>query len=101
MQILNSIDYTVIIVYLAALVGLGFYLQRKAAQSIQDYFLGGNTLPWWALGMSGMASYLDIAGTMLIVSFIFMLGPRGLFIEFRGGACLVLAFTLVWTGKWH
>ena len=30
------------------------------------------------------------AGTMVIVSFLFMLGPRGLFIEFRGGAVLVL-----------
>ncbi len=101
MHFLNSIDYTVIVIYLSVLIALGFYLQKKASNSIQDYFLGGNTLPWWALGISGMASYLDIAGTMLIVSFLFMLGPRGLFIEFRGGACLLLSFMLVWTGKYH
>ncbi|MBN1541407.1 sodium:solute symporter [candidate division KSB1 bacterium] len=77
------------------------YLQRKASRSVQEYFLAGNSLPWWALGVSGMASYLDIAGTMLIVSFIYMLGPRGLLIEFRGGACLLLSFMLVWTGKYH
>ncbi|MBD3289656.1 sodium:solute symporter [candidate division KSB1 bacterium] len=100
-NLLNSVDYSVIVVYLAVLIALGLYLQKKASNSIQDYFLGGNTLPWWALGVSGMASYLDIAGTMLIVSFIFMLGPRGLFIEFRGGACLLLSFMLVWTGKYH
>ncbi|MBN2012777.1 sodium:solute symporter [candidate division KSB1 bacterium] len=101
MNYLNSVDYTVIVVYLTILIGLGFYLQKRASQSIQDYFLGGNTLPWWALGISGMASYLDIAGTMLIVSFLFILGPRGLFIEFRGGACLLLSFTMIWAGKWH
>src|SRR5208283_131997 len=39
--------------------------------------------------------------TMLITSFLYMLGPRGLFIEFRGGAVLILAFMLVYTGKWH
>ena len=101
MSFLNSVDYTVILVYLCVLIGLGLYLRKKATKSIQDYFLGGNTLPWWALGISGMASYLDIAGTMLIVSFLFMLGPRGLFIEFRGGACLLLSFMLIWTGKYH
>jgi SSS family solute:Na+ symporter len=100
-DLLNSVDYTVILVYLCILVGLGFYLQRRASKSIEDYFLGGNKLPWWALGVSGMASYLDIAGTMLIVSFLFLLGPRGLYIEFRGGACLLLSFILVWAGKWH
>ena len=38
---------------------------------------------------------------MIIVSFLFLLGPRGLFIEFRGGAVLVLAVAMLWTGKWH
>ncbi len=38
---------------------------------------------------------------MIITSFLFMLGPRGLFIEFRGGAVLILAFLMAYTGKWH
>ncbi|MBN1292444.1 MAG: sodium:solute symporter [Candidatus Latescibacteria bacterium] len=76
-------------------------LKRMASQSLDDYFLGGRKLPWWALGVSGMASYLDITGTMIIVSFLFMLGPRGLFIEFRGGAVLPLAFMMIFSGKWH
>lgn len=101
MRYLNSIDYTVIVVYFFILIGLGLYLRKMASQSIEDYFLGGRKLPWWALGISGMASWLDITGTMIIVSFLFMLGPRGLFIEFRGGAVLPLAFMLIFSGKWH
>ena len=101
MSYLNGFDYTVIGLYFAALVGLGLILQRKASASIEDYFIGGRKLPWWALGVSGMASFLDVTGTMIIVSFLFMLGPRGLFIEFRGGAVLVLAFMMLWGGKWH
>jgi len=100
-QYLNAVDYTVMAVYFAILVGLGFYLKRMASASLEDYFLGGKKLPWWALGVSGMASFLDITGTMIIVSFLYMLGPRGLFIEFRGGAVLVLAFAMIWVGKWH
>ncbi|MCK4960189.1 MAG: sodium:solute symporter, partial [Planctomycetes bacterium] len=34
-------------------------------------------------------------------SFLYMLGPRGLFIEFRGGAVLILTVMLLWSGKWH
>ena len=101
MDYLQTHDYVIIAVYLLALVGLGFYLQKRASASVEDYIVGGRNLPWWMLGFSGMASFLDVAGTMLIVSFLFMLGPRGLFIEFRGGAVLVLAIMMLWTGKWH
>ena len=101
MNYLNKLDYTVILIYFSLLITLGMYLRKKASASLEDYFLGGKKLPWWALGVSGMASFLDITGTMIIVSFLFMLGPRGLFIEFRGGAVLVLPFMLLWAGKWH
>ena len=101
MNYLSTLDYSIIIVYFLCLVGLGVYLQKKASKSLEDYFLGGRKLPWWALGISGMASFFDIAGTMLIVSFLYIIGPRGLFIEFRGGAVLVLAVMMLWTGKWH
>ncbi len=98
---LNGIDYTVILGYLGALIVLGVALERMASKSLDDYFIGGRRLPWWALGVSGMAYFLDMTGTMIITSFLFLLGPRGLFIEFRGGAVLALAFMMLWGGKWH
>ena len=98
---LNTLDYAVIGGYFAALVVLGLALERMASKSIEDYFIGGRRLPWWALGVSGMAYFLDMTGTMVITSFLYLLGPRGLFIEFRGGACLGLAFMMLWGGKWH
>jgi Na+/proline symporter len=98
---LNTIDYSVIGFYFIALVVLGLVLERMASKSVEDYFIGGRRLPWWALGVSGMAFFLDMTGTMIITSFLYMLGPRGLFIEFRGGAVLVLAFMMLWGGKWH
>ncbi len=98
---LNSIDYTVIVVYFIVLLALGVYLQRRASSNIESYFLGGHKVPWWAMGISGMASFLDMAGTMLIVSFLFMMGPRGLYIEIRAGAALVLSFAMAWLAAWH
>ncbi len=98
---LNWIDYTIIALYACVLIGMTVYLKKLASASLEDYLVGGRSLPWWMLGVSGMASYLDVAGTMVIVSFLYMLGPRGLFIEFRGGAVLVLVIMMLWTGKWH
>ncbi|MDD5133782.1 MAG: sodium:solute symporter [Phycisphaerae bacterium] len=101
MSSLNFVDYTVIVIYFSILIGMGLYLQKRASASLEDYFLAGRSLPWWALGITGMAAWLDVTGTMIITSFLFLLGPRGLFIEFRGGAVLIAAVIMLWTGKWY
>ncbi len=97
----GTLDYAFMAFYVVILIGLGFYLKRLASRSLANYITGAQNIPWWAMGVSGMASFLDLAGTAVIVSFLFLLGPQGLFVEFRGGAVLVLAFMMLWTGKWH
>jgi solute:Na+ symporter, SSS family len=98
---LDKPDYVVIGVYFAAMIAVGIVLQRKASQNMQSYFLAEKRLPWWMLGVSGMGYSFDVAGTMLIVSLLYILGPRGLYIEFRGGVSLALLCQMLWTGKWH
>ena len=101
MTSLSFLDYGLIIGYFAVLVVVGFYFRKMASSSLDDYFLGGRNLPWWALGISGMAAWLDLTGTMLITSLLFLLGPSGLFLELRGGVGLVLVFMFIFIGKWH
>jgi SSS family solute:Na+ symporter len=101
MRYLGTGDYAVIIIYFAILIGIGFVLRKKAAESVESYFLAGRKLPWWALGLSQMTFWFDMTGTMIITSFLFLLGPRGIYVEFRGGAGLVLIFFMLWAGKWH
>ncbi len=96
-----TIDYTIVIVYLLAMIGVGVYFQRKASSSINSYFLGERGMPWWALGASGMSSNLDISGTMINTAFIFALGAAGFFIEIRGGVTLIMAFLMIFQGKWN
>jgi Na+/proline symporter len=98
---LQGLDYAVIIVYLVITLLIGFILTKRASKSIDDFFLGGRKLPWWALGASGMASNTDISGTMVAVGLVYVLGVTGLFIEIRGGVVLVMAFFLVFMGKWN
>ena len=101
MNKLNYIDYSMIVGYFSVLILIGLYLKKRASASMNDYFLGGKKLPWWALGISGMAAWLDMTGTMVVVSFLYMMGPRALFIEFRGATGLVLVFLMLWVGRWY
>ena len=98
---MHAIDYAVIGVYIAAMMGVGLWAQRRASQSIDGFFLGNNQMPWWALGASGMASNLDVSGTMVIAALVYALGMDGFFVEIRGGVVLVMAFFMVFMGKWN
>ena len=98
---MNTIDLVIVIIYLLAIVVVGLLVQKKASQGIDSYFLGNRKLPWWVLGASGMASNTDIAGTMINTAFIYALGTKGFFIEIRGGVTLIMAFLMVFMGKWN
>lgn len=97
---LALVDQLIILGYLVIVMLLGVVLSRVASQGIEDYFLGGRTIPWWVLGASGTASNFDMTGTMAIVTAIYLLGYKGFWITLRGGAALPLAFILVYMGKW-
>ncbi|NBO39487.1 sodium:solute symporter, partial [bacterium] len=99
-NLLGGLDYAVIGVYLVGIIILGLWLERKARTSIDAFFLGNRDLPWWALGASGMASNTDIAGTMVIAALVYSLGVKGFFIEIRGGIVLIMAFFMIFMGKW-
>ena len=98
---MSAIDYFIIVVYLGAVVGVGVYMQRRAKSGIDAYFLGDRSLPWWALGASGMTSNMDVSGTMINTALVFALGVSGFFIEIRGGVTLIMAFLMIFMGKWN
>ncbi len=61
---LTGIDYFVVIAYLIGILLLGYYFKRFVDTS-EDYFLGGRSLPFWAIGMSIVVSdigALDFVG---------------------------------------
>ncbi|MCB0732313.1 MAG: sodium/solute symporter [Ignavibacteriae bacterium] len=61
---LAGIDYFVVISYLVGIMILGYYF-KKYVNDTDDYFLGGRTLPFWAIGMSIVVSdigALDFVG---------------------------------------
>jgi len=101
MNFLPIADWAIIAGYFAITLVVGLWMTKRASSSLDEYFLAGRSLPWWLLGIAGMTAWFDMTGTMIITSFLYMLGPRGLFVEFRGGAGLPLAFMLCFLAKWY
>ncbi len=74
---LNIIDSSIIIIYLVAVVLMGLWLRTRAGEGMDAYFLGGRSIPWYVLGVSNASSMFDIAGTMWLVSMLFVYGLKG------------------------
>lgn len=52
------INYAVLFGYLLAMVGVGVYFTRKN-KNTNDFFRGGQSIPWWAAGCSIFATMLS------------------------------------------
>ena len=51
--LLRWLDWIVIVVYLASMVGMGLYFYlREKRNSTSDFFVGGRQIPFWAAGIS-------------------------------------------------
>jgi len=75
-------------------------MERRAGKNIDAYFLGGQSMPWWLLGMSGSSTYFDITGTMWMVSTFYLLGVRGMWEHWFW--CFPFAgFLFAYKGKWN
>ena len=96
-----TVDLLIAAAYCLAVPVVGLALARRASAGLDAYFLGNRRFGPLLMGVSGMTDWFDLSGTMVITSLLFLFGPRGLFVECRGGVVLVLAFLMLWTGKWH
>ncbi len=77
---LHTIDLAIIFGYIVATIAIGFWISKKASKSIDNYFLGGNTIPWYMLGLSNASGMFDISGTMWMVYLLFVYGMKSVWI---------------------
>jgi Na+/proline symporter len=77
---LHTLDIIIIVAYLLSTVLIGYWVSNRASRSMQDYFLGGNSMPWYMLGISNASGMFDISGTMLLVSWMFVYGIKSVWI---------------------
>jgi Na+/proline symporter len=77
---LHAVDIAIIVAYLCLSVFVGYWVSNRASKDIRSYFLGGNTMPWYVLGVSDASGMFDIAGTMWLVYIMFVYGLKSVWI---------------------
>lgn len=97
---MSTLDNSIIIIYFVLLVAVGLVVSRRGRKSVEGYFLGERSMPWYILGVAGMATFVDLAGTAFQVAFFFLMGAKGFWVGFQGNVALLLAFFMIFMGKW-
>jgi Na+/proline symporter len=92
---MHWIDWGILVAYLVWIVWDGLRLTKKADQ-LEGYFLASRSIPWWAAGLSVMATQLSAITMIGTTGQGYVDGMR--FIQFYYGlplAMLILSVTLV------
>lgn len=96
---LATIDVFVILTYLVGTLVIGFWVSKHAAKNMKNYFLGGNKLSWFTLGLSNASGQFDISGTMLMVYWMFIYGLKSVFLPWLWPAfnqIFLMIFLSIW-----
>lgn len=101
---LTTVDLAVLAVYFAATLAIGFWISRRASRSLRSYFLGGNSVPWYALGLSNASGMFDISGTMVMVAWLFVYGLKSVWIPWLWpvfNQVFMMVYLSVWLRRSH
>jgi SSS family solute:Na+ symporter len=96
---MQPIDLTIILAYLAITIAIGLYARRRAARSLEAYYLGDKTLPWYMLGISNASGMFDISGTMWLVTLCVVYGLKSVWIPWLWpvfNQIFLLAYLSIW-----
>ena len=91
----GSIDVVIVVAYVVVTVIVGLLLSRKATTSVDHYFVGGRSLPWWLAGTSMVASAFAIDTPLGITGLVAEHGIQGVWFAWAfaiGGAGAFNAF---------
>ena len=96
---LSALDTGIILTYLALTLFFGFWISRYASKNLKAYFLGGNEIPWYFLGLSNASGMFDISGTMWTVTIFFVYGLKSAWIPWLWpvwNQVFVMVFLALW-----
>ncbi len=96
---LATIDLAIVGGYLLLTIGLGFWVSKLSSKSLSSYFLAGNSLPWWILGLSNASGMFDVTGTMWMVGLLVVYGLKSVFIPWLWpvfNQIFLMVFLAVW-----
>ena len=96
---LTGLDISIVLLYLASMVMIGWVLRKKARQNKESYLMGGKSLPWYLLGLSDASDMFDISGTMWMVALCFIYGMKSIWIPWLWPVFNQI-FLMMYLSKW-
>lgn len=91
---MNYIDYIIIVVYLIGFLGIGYFFKEN--KNSKDYFLGGQSMSWFPLSLSTMATQLSAISFISAPAFVGLKEGGGLqWLTYEFGVPLAMAFLLI------
>jgi len=73
---MDIIDVSIIAVYIILTLFVGIWVSKKASKGLKSYFLGGNNIKWYYLGLSNGSGMFDVSGTAWMVGILFLYGVK-------------------------
>ncbi len=77
---MQAIDYAIVGLYVLATIGIGIAARRRAARSVESYYLADKSMPWYMLGLSNASDMYDVTGTMWLVTLCVVYGLKSIWI---------------------
>ncbi len=74
---ISTIDWIIIVAFFCFTLLIGLYASRQAGKSAKDYFLSGQNMPWWLLGISMVATTFSADTPNLVTDIIRKNGVAG------------------------
>ena len=96
---MNSIDVAIIVLYVIITLAVGVWVSRKASKGLDSYFLGGNSIKWYYLGLSNGSGMFDVSGTAWMVGILFLYGVKSFMFMWMWpiwNQIFVMVFLAVW-----
>jgi len=53
---LSTLDWIIIVLFMVITLGIAIWSSKKSGKSAKEFFLSGNNMPWWMLGVSMVAT---------------------------------------------
>jgi Na+/proline symporter len=95
----QAVDYVVIGIYLALMLGIGFYSMRFN-RGVADYFRGGNRVHWLAAGLSSFMSGFSAWTFTGAAGLAYQQGLVAVLL-YVGNACTFLLGYFVFAARWR
>jgi SSS family solute:Na+ symporter len=74
---LATLDWVLILSFFAIFLGIGIWVAKRAGKNTKEFFLSGQNMPWWLLGISMVATTFSADTPNLVTDIVRQNGISG------------------------